>query len=102
MAEINNNNIARLLPVPPAVLLSDGFDEEMLITLPDREATFMVRVAGRELAVNGGVVMALHGVRFKCNQQKTYSVLFYNLLEQLQTLKNVPRAGSFLVGVVAG
>lgn len=69
MAEINNKNInstARLLPAPPALSMRDGFDEEMVVTLPDREASFMVRVAGRELAASGGVVMALHGVRFKC------------------------------------
>lgn len=41
---------------------NDGFDEEMKVNVPGREANFMVRVAGRELASTGGIVMALHGV----------------------------------------
>lgn len=53
---------ARMLSQPELVELR-GFDEEIEVILPDREATFWVRIAGRELAMTGGVIVALHGVR---------------------------------------
>lgn len=41
-----------------------GFDENLEVHLPGREhTTFLVRVAGRELAAINGVAVVLHGVR---------------------------------------
>lgn len=41
----------------------NGFDKEMEVLVPAREATFLTRIAGIELAESRGVVLALHGVR---------------------------------------
>lgn len=43
--------------------MSEGFNEEMEVLVPAREAKFFVRVAGRELAAANGVAVVLHGVR---------------------------------------
>lgn len=49
-----------LLPI--AVMDREAFDEKIEVPVPTREATMLVRVAGRELAASKGVVMVLHGV----------------------------------------
>ena len=41
-----------------------GFDEDFEVRLPGRgDASFFVRVAGRELAATNGVAVVIHGVR---------------------------------------
>ena len=42
--------------------MTEGFDEEVEVPVSDREGSFMVRVAGRDLATSNGIAVVLHGV----------------------------------------
>ncbi|CAN0169760.1 unnamed protein product [Ascophyllum nodosum] len=44
--------------------MTEGFDEEVEVPVSDREGSFMVRVAGRDLATSNGIAVVLHGGGF--------------------------------------
>lgn len=58
-------------PGPPRIQASSpatnaaqgGFDEEIEVHVPDREAKLLVRLASRKLSTSRGVLLVLHGVR---------------------------------------